>query len=301
MLLDVSPVINFVEKWEEWFSFKKTSTWHLVGTWYLAVPVPVVHVSNWLVANKLSLNVKKSNVLLFKSRNSPTIRKINIEINGIQAEEKDHAKYLGVLLDNRLCYVNHINHVNSKLTKGNAILSKVRRYLPSNILLNTYHAFVQSHINYGLNVWGNAAKTNLLPIQRQQRKSIRTMNFKRRDFKETDELFKASKILPLQLCKELNSSKLLWQVSNSYLDSPVGSLFEDRGNGTFHLPFRRIELTQSSIAYNGVQTWNKIPLEIRMSPSLSTFKEKYKNYLLDRLWTPSPPTSTITKLFRIMT
>ena len=243
----------------------------------------LVHVSNWLVANKLSLNVKKSNVLLFKSRNSPAIRKINIKINGIQAEEKDHAKYLGVLLDNKLCFVNHINHVNSKLTKGNAILSKVRYYLPSSILLNTYHAFVQSHINYGLNVWGNAAKSNLAPIQRQQRKSIRTMNFKKKDFKETDELFKASKILPLQLCKELNSSKLLWQVSNSCVDPPVSSMFEDRGNGTFHLPYRRIDLTQSSITYSGVQTWNKIPSEIRMSSSLNSFKEKYKNYLLDRL------------------
>ena len=109
------------------------------------------------------------------------------------------------------------------------------------------------------------------------------MNFKKRDFKETDELFKASKILPFQLCKELNSSKLLWQVQNSCLDSPVKSLFTDRGNGSFHLPFRRTELTQSSIAYSGVQTWNKIPSEIRMSSSLNVFKEKYKDYLLERL------------------
>ena len=242
----------------------------------------LIHVSDWLVANKLSLNVKKSNVLLFRSKNVVT-RNINIEINGVQAEEKEHAKYLGVLVDNKLSCHNHINHVNSKLTKGNAILTKVRKYIPPSVLTNTYHAYLQSHINYGLNIWGNAAKSNLVKVERQQRKAIRTMHFKNRDFRETDQLFKTSKILPLDLCKKLNSSKLLWQAKNSCLDSSVSSLFNERENGTFHVPFRRIETTQSSIAYRGVQMWNQIPQEIRQSPSLRCFKDRYSAYLLDLL------------------
>ena len=101
----------------------------------------LIHVSDWLVANKLSLNVKKPNVLLFRSKNVVT-RNINIEINGVQAEEKEHAKYLRVLVDNKLSFHNHINHVNSKLTKGNAILTKVRKYIPPSVLTNTYHAYL---------------------------------------------------------------------------------------------------------------------------------------------------------------
>ena len=243
----------------------------------------LIHVSNWLIANKLSLNVKKSNVLVFRTKDSTVKRQINIIINGTQAEEKLHAKYLGVLIDNKLSYVNHVNHVNSKLTKGNAIISKVRNYIPHNILVNTYHAFLQSHINYGLNVWGNAAKTNLVKIERQQRKAIRTMHFKKRDYKETEQLFKQSKILPLSLSQKLVSSKLLWQRKNSLLDQTISSLFDERPNGTFHVPFRRIELTQRSICYRGVQTWNQIPLEIRSVPSLNCFKDKYNKFLLNQL------------------
>ena len=55
----------------------------------------LIHVSNWLIANKLSLNVKKSNVLVFRTKDSTVNRHINITINGAQAEEKSHAKYLG--------------------------------------------------------------------------------------------------------------------------------------------------------------------------------------------------------------
>ena len=111
------------------------------------------------------------------------------------------------MVDNKLSYVSHINHVKSKLTKGNAILAKVRHFVPPNLLKNTYHAHFQPHIDYGLTVWGHAAKTNLEVVNRQQRKAIRIMNFKKSDFKETDQLFKDNKILPLKSCLNLNSSK----------------------------------------------------------------------------------------------
>ena len=243
----------------------------------------LIHVSDWLVANKLSLNVKKSNVLLFRGKNSKISRNINIVINGTQAEEKQDAKYLGVMLDNKLSYSCHIKHVKAKITKGNAILYKIRKYVPNSSLVNSYHAFIHSHINYGLNVWGQASKTQLAQVERQQRKSIRIMNFKNRKYKETDGLFKNSKILPLKLSRDLSSAKLLWQVSNSLLDSPINTLFESRPNGTFHVPFRGTDLTQSSIAYKGVQTWNKISSDIRASPSLNCFKDKFKSYLIDQL------------------
>ena len=129
--------------------------------------------------------------------NSPINRKIKIKINGTDAEEKEDAKYLGVMVDNKLSYTSHIRHVKSKLVKGNAILAKVRHFVPQDLLKNTYHAHFQPHIDYGLTVWGHAAKTNLEVINRQQRKAIRIMNFKKTDFKETDQLFKENEILPL--------------------------------------------------------------------------------------------------------
>ena len=109
------------------------------------------------------------------------------------------------------------------------------------------------------------------------------MNFKNRDFKETDELFKGSKILPIALSKDLNNSKVLWKAGNDLLHPPLDSLFNKRPNGTFHLPHRRIDLTQSCISYHGVQTWNRIPLDIRSSSSLDVFKNKYKQFLLDSI------------------
>ena len=171
----------------------------------------------------------------------------------------------------------------SKLVKGNAILAKVRHFVPQDLLKNTYHAHFQPHIDYGLTVWGHAAKTNLEVVNRQQRKAIRIMNFKKTDFKETDKLFKENKILPLKSCLMLNSSKIIWRAGNSLLNAPIKSLFNERENGTFHIPHRRIDLTQACISYRGVQVWNRLPPEIQSSPSLNTFKDRYKEHLLGML------------------
>ena len=73
-------------------------------------------VSNWLSANKLSINVDKSKLLIFSQRNS--ITKAELSINNEKLHEVNHAKYLGVLIDNKLKWDYHINSISLKLSKG---------------------------------------------------------------------------------------------------------------------------------------------------------------------------------------
>ena len=81
----------------------------------------LVHVSNWLIANKLSLNIKKSNALLFRTKNQAKSAKINLVLDGIAIEETESAKYLGVILDHKFTYENHIKQVKSKLIKVSVV------------------------------------------------------------------------------------------------------------------------------------------------------------------------------------
>ena len=159
----------------------------------------------------------------------------------------------------------------------------VRHYLPKTTLLNTYNARIQPHIDYCINVWGHTSKTHLTPLHRQQRKAIRLINFKRkRD--DTTELFKNDKILPLDQNLQLHSAKLLWKASHDLIPSPLKPLYNKRTqNSSFHLPFKRTELAKKCSSFNGVQTWNKIPEEIRLSNSLNILKSSYKNHLLSQL------------------
>ena len=95
-------------------------------------------VSDWLAANKLSLNVKRSNFLHF---HHGKIKKpsINLKINGINVEEKEVTKYLGVFIDNKLSWRSHIAHVKAKLSRGNGMISRIRYHVNDTCLLNLFY------------------------------------------------------------------------------------------------------------------------------------------------------------------
>ena len=59
--------------------------------------------SDWLKANRLSLNVDKSKIILFKSKRKRfDNNKFSIKINGCKMEPTNHVKYLGLYLGKNL-------------------------------------------------------------------------------------------------------------------------------------------------------------------------------------------------------
>ena len=53
----------------------------------------------WLNMNRLSLNVMKTNFVIFNPYNKPLKHNVTIIINRIALKESDHIKYLGVMID----------------------------------------------------------------------------------------------------------------------------------------------------------------------------------------------------------
>ena len=107
-------------------------------------------ISNWSIANKLSLNVSKSNCIIFNRSGKDKYTKIKLSINNEVVSEKSFTKYLGVLIDKRLLWAEHIHHVNLKLSKGIGILCKLRHLVSEHMLRYIYFTIIQPHIDYGL-------------------------------------------------------------------------------------------------------------------------------------------------------
>ena len=241
----------------------------------------LLKVSDWLKANKLSLNVKKTNVLLFKtSRRTTANDKFEIVLNGTVVEEKKSAKYLGVYIDNKLMFDGQRKHVLTRLQKSNAILAKTRHFVPKSTLRNIYFAHFQSHLDYGLPVWGHALKSHVKPILKSQKKAVRLINFQSPYSSNLGTLFTENKILTLKKCLAYKTSQLIWKAWKNTLPSNIQQLFKKLENLKLFKPSRRINLTQNCTSYAGVKMWNNIPSQIRNIPSYLLFKAKIKEYLL---------------------
>ena len=56
---------------------------------------------DWLTANKLSLNVTKTNVMFFRNKHDSSQSLANVKIGDKIVEEVSVAKYLGILTDHK--------------------------------------------------------------------------------------------------------------------------------------------------------------------------------------------------------
>jgi hypothetical protein len=111
---------------------------------------------DWLQANRHSLNIKKTHVMIFGKKNTKNRDYIpNIKINGETLDIVDETKFLGIILDSELNWKKHVSYTSKKLAKAIAILSKTRQFFNKKTLLQMYYSFMYPYLTYGNVLWGN--------------------------------------------------------------------------------------------------------------------------------------------------
>ena len=133
----------------------------------VVVKEELLKLCEWLNSNKLSLNVSKSNFIIFHLYQRKLYREVNLKILDnnseqlVSLERKTYVKYLGVLIDGNLSWKHHINYISTKISKGIGIIARLRHLVPRTTLLNIYRSLIALYISNGLVAWGQAANTHL--------------------------------------------------------------------------------------------------------------------------------------------
>ena len=63
---------------------------------------------NWLCANRLSLNVSKTEVIIFRPPKAKLVDRVTLTLNRTKIFESTKIKYLGVIMDSKLSWKHHI-------------------------------------------------------------------------------------------------------------------------------------------------------------------------------------------------
>ena len=113
-------------------------------------------ITQWFHTNKLSLNIKKTNYIIFTSVNKKyNISSQAIQINGSVIPQVNLTKCLGVYTDEHLNWSMHLNKLATKLAQNIGILCKLKHFLPSYILNTIYCSLVLPHLQYCTLIWAN--------------------------------------------------------------------------------------------------------------------------------------------------
>ena len=99
-------------------------------------------VFSWLCANILSLNVEKSNYVIFYPPQKLLNYSINLKINNQTLMHKNAIKYLGIMIDSHLNWKSQVNYISTKIKRNIGFLSKIRHYVNLKTLTNLYYSLI---------------------------------------------------------------------------------------------------------------------------------------------------------------
>ena len=102
------------------------------------------HISNWLAANKLSLNIEKTNFIIFHPHQKKTNYPIKLYINDKSIKREMCIKYLGIFIDTHLNWKSQILHISKKIKRCVGTLSKLRYYVNTATLIMLYYSLIYS-------------------------------------------------------------------------------------------------------------------------------------------------------------
>jgi len=186
--------------------------------------------------------------------------------------------FLGIKLDNKLKFTDHINFIANKLSKSIGIFAKIKNKLPLNSRLNYYHCFVYPYITYNIIIWGKAYTCHIEPIITLHKRMVRLM--KDADFlAHTNPLFIELNILKFDDIYKYFTSIFMFKAIKEgkfCTEHTLNTRNRDQAQPAYH----RTTQGQQSLSFMGPKVWNEIPHEIRSIKNITTFKCKLKKHYI---------------------
>lgn len=240
----------------------------------------------WLQSNLLSINASKTNYIIFRAKNKHIDTYSDLTINGKVIHRIDKEKYLGLHLDSQLTWKPQIEKIRTKLISLTGALRCFARCLPRKIKYTIYNTMVKPHIDYLIEVWGSAAKTNINKLQISQNKLIKTL-FNYDYLTSTQKIYKNTNIMTITQAYKYNTCILIKKIINKDIHSQI--LFtkkihvvkrNTRQASNIYLRTPRTNYGKKNIMFEGAKLYNKLPKDLKEINSINLFKKVLKKHIL---------------------
>lgn len=154
-------------------------------------------IQQWFRYNKLTLNVAKTKYLTFSSYSSgiPNMGPLR-EANGVEIEEADHIKYLGIIIDRHLKWDLQVDNVVRKIRFMLGRFRRMAEILDFKQMKTLYHALIESHLSYGILGWGAAYDCHLNRLKIIQKSFLKIILRKSRTY-SSEWTYKEAEVMDL--------------------------------------------------------------------------------------------------------
>lgn len=247
--------------------------------------------SKWFKANRLTLNLNKTKYILShtkKHENEINNSNINLYIDGINIEKVSKYKYLGIIIDNKLTFRDHIDNICKKIKAKIPSIIKIKNKLTTYTKKVLYHAIFHSHLNYGSIIYGTSLASNIMIIKKLQNKIIKIMfgtpiNHKAKDLYskykilKIDDIIKLNKLVFIHNYIHDQGSPILHKIKYENITNHLQT-YNTRNQYDFPIK-RSNKQIGTRLSYNFTLLWNNLPRDLKEINLKHTFNKNIKSYL----------------------
>lgn len=242
----------------------------------------------WFHINALKVNVEKTKLLYYKLR--PNVeRPLAIKMHNMgcaeilcncgQIEEVTHLKYLGITIDSRLSWGQHIANLKREIMFTCHKFYHIRNLCPTYVMDMLYYALVQSRLQYGIVVWGGAYLSEIRSLIVGQKFVIRTIEKKPRTCPSLA-LFREKKILPLRHLYFYKVLEAFFIKSGQHPINYVRTNYTLRSTDIIRPPKPNKEVYRRFFSYVAPRVFGTLPSYIKHTRGVKRFRIEVQNWLL---------------------
>ena len=253
--------------------------------------VELTNCSKWLVDNKLSLHVGKTECLIFGTKRSlKKVESFQVFCGGNAVKRVHEVKYLGVFFDATLSGLTHVNHVLKSCAGRLAFLYRSSSFLDYQSRKTLCTSLIVPYLDYCCSSWYEGLSASLKSkLDVFQRKMVRFIhNFDCRHHVDRSNLSSLSWLAVrdrVSYFKLIHLFKIKHGLGPRYLRTNIVSVsdthsYRTRGSiSNFHMS-KSLSNCPSAFAFSCVKDWNSLPDRIKTIDSLPTFKRELRKFLM---------------------
>lgn len=240
--------------------------------------------NNYFNNNSLQMNINKTNYIIFGKHSNNSL---NLIVNQIPIKKVIFIKYLGLLINEKLSWDQHANHIMKSIAPYCGMLYKLNKILNKKMLFNIYFAHINGRLLYLNVIWSSIPIYKQKEIKVLQNKALKSIMSLPR-LAPTHTLYN-EKILPFELLSEYELMVLFYKIINHKikhnLDIITNSEIHEhntRYNSQLHVTTNNTHrFGKNSILNRGKIKYNALPEDLKNITNLQKFKIELKKYLMD--------------------
>jgi hypothetical protein len=236
----------------------------------------------WLSRNFLSVNTLKTKLIDFHIRDTTGFsRSQSFLLDEAEISPCQEVTYLGLRIDERLRFSNHIDYVLKKLSSGIFLLRRLSRFSNIEVLLTSYYGCLYPFMSYCVPVWGSENNKSHSVFVMQKRALRVILGFNNTESCKTH--FKSNNLLTFPSIYILESLIFLKRNSHLFTSHILASHSYNLRNRNrippiiHHTTFSTTQMHQSCITL-----FNALPLKLKNEQRVNVFKRDLKGFLLNK-------------------